>query len=98
MGKILLVALRGGGFDGAVCLRSGDGWHREILHNSRAKIADLGFPHTRVHPRGGARAGFDSDGSVVIWGTSNEFGCCDKDLAARLTARAYPKKTVRIED
>jgi hypothetical protein len=97
-GKILLVALRGGGFDGTVCLRSGDGWHREILRNTQAEIADLGFPHTRVHPLGGAHAGFESDGSVVIWGISNEFGGCDKDLAARLIARAYPQRAVRIEE
>ena len=98
VGKILMVLLTGGGFDGAVCLRSGDGWHREILHNTRAEIADLGFPHTRVHPLGGAHAGFDSDGSVLIWGTSDEFGCCDKALAARLIARAYPGRTARIEE
>ena len=96
-GKILLVVLSGGALDGAICLRSGDDWHREILHNTQAEIADLGFPHTWVHPLGGAHARFGSDGSVIIWGTSNEFGCCDKDLAARLIARAYPEKTVRIE-
>jgi len=98
VGKILMVLLTGDGFDGAVCLRSGDGWHREILHNTRAEIADLGFPDAQAHPLGGAYAGFDSDDSVVIWGTSDEFGCCDKDLAARLIARAYPEKTVRIEE
>jgi len=96
VGKILMVLLTGGGFDDAVCLRSGDGWHREILHNTRAEIADLGFPDAQAHPLGGAHAGFDSDGSVLIWGTSDEFGCCDKDLAARLVARAYPERTVRI--
>jgi hypothetical protein len=98
VGKILLVLLTGGGFDDTVCLRSGDGWHREILHNTRAEIADLGFPHAQVHPLGGAYVGFDSDGSVVIWGTSDEFGCCDKEQAARLIARAYPEKTVRVEE
>jgi hypothetical protein len=98
VGKILVVLLTGGGFDDTVCLRSGDARHREILHNTRAEIADLGFPDAQAHPLGGAHAGFDSDGSVVIWGTSDEFGCCDKDLAARLIARAYPKKTVRIEE
>jgi hypothetical protein len=98
VGKILLVLLTGGGFDETVCLRSGDDWHREILHNTRAEIADLGFPDAQVHPLGGAHAGFDSDGSIVIWGTSDEFGCCDKDLAARLIARALPEKTVRIEE
>jgi hypothetical protein len=97
VGKILLVLLTGGGFDGAVCLRSGDGWHREILHNTRAEIADLGFPDAQVHPLGGAHAGFDSDGSILIWGTSDEYGGCDKDLAARLIARAHPARAVRIE-
>jgi hypothetical protein len=98
VGKILLVLLTGGGFDDTVCLRSGDDWHREILHNTRSEIADLGFPDAQVHPLGGAHAGFDSDGSIVIWGTSDEFGCCDKDLAARLIAQAYPGRTVRIEE
>jgi hypothetical protein len=96
-GKILMVLLTGGGFDDTVCLRSGDDWHREILHNTRAEIADLGFPDAQVHPLGGAYAGFDSDGSVVIWGTSDEYGCCDKEEAARLIARAYPGRTIRIE-
>ena len=98
VGKILLVLITGGGFDDTVCLRSGDDWHREILHNTRAEIADLGFPDAQVHPLGGAHAGFESDGSIVIWGTSDEFGCCDKDLAARLIARAYPGRTARIEE
>jgi hypothetical protein len=98
VGKILLVVLTGGGFNDTVCLRSGDDSHREILHNTQAEIADLGFPNAQAHLLGGAHAGFDSDGSVVIWGTSDEFGCCDKDLAARLIARAYPEKTVRIEE
>ena len=97
-GKILMVLLTGGGFDDMVCLRSGDGWHREILLNTQAEIADLGFPDAQVHPLGGAYAGFDSDGSIGIWGTSDEFGCCDKQQAARLIARAYPGKRLRIED
>jgi hypothetical protein len=98
VGKILMVLLTGGGFDDMVCLRSGDDWHREILHNTRAEIADLGFPDAQAHPLGGAYAGFESDGSVVIWGTSDEYGCCDKELAARLVAQAYPGRTVRIEE
>jgi len=98
VGKILMVLLTGSGFDDTACLRSGDDWHREILHNTQAEIADLGFPDAQVHPLGGAYAGFDSDDSVVIWGTSDEYGCCDKEQAARLIARAYPEKTVRIEE
>lgn len=97
-GKILLVALKGGGFDGKVCLRSGDDWHREILRNTQAEMEDLGFIHTRVHPLGGACAGFDTQGSIVIWGTSDEYGSCDKEEAAQMITRAYPGKLVRIED
>jgi hypothetical protein len=98
VGKILLVLLTGGSFADMVCLRSGDDWHREIMHNTQAEIADLGFPDAQAHSLGGAYAGFDSDGSIAIWGTSDEFGCCDKEQAARLIARAYPEKTVRIEE
>jgi hypothetical protein len=97
-GKILLVLLKGGVFEGTLCLRSGDDLHREILHNTQAEMKDLGFLHTRVHPLGGAYAGFDSDGSIVIWGTSDEYGCCDKEEAALMIARAYPRKSVTIED
>ena len=97
-GKVLLVLLKGGVFEGTVCLRSGDDWHREILHNTQAEMGDLGFIHTRVHPLGGAFAGFEADGSITLWGTSDEFGCCDKELAAQLIVRAYPGRTIRIED
>ena len=98
VGKILMVLLTGGGFEDTACLRSGDGWHREILHNTQAEIADLGFPHTRVHPLGGAHAGFASDGSITLWGTSEEFGGCDKEETVRMIARAYPGRTVRVEE
>jgi len=97
-GKILLVLLQGGVFEGTVCLRSGDDWHREILRNTRAEMEHLGFRNTQVYPLGGAYAGFESDGGVVVRGTSDEYGCCDKGEAARLIARAYPEKTVRIEE
>jgi hypothetical protein len=96
-GKILLVLLKGGVFEGTVCLRSRDDLHREILRNTQAEMEDLGFIHTRVHPLGGAYAGFEDDGSITLWGTSDEFGCCDKEEAAGMIARAYPGKPVRIE-
>jgi len=97
-GKILLVVLNGGGLDNTVCLRSGDDWHREILRNTRAELKDLGFIHTRVDPLGGAFTRFDPDGGIVIWGTSDEYGCCDKQAAARMIARTHPDSLVRIEE
>jgi hypothetical protein len=96
-GKILLVVLNGGGFEGLVCLRSGDEWHREILRNTQAEIADLGFLRTRVYPLGGACACFEPDGNISIWGTSDEFGCCDKEVAAKMISRAHPGWKVIIE-
>jgi len=96
-GKILLVVLNGGGLDNTVCLRSGDDWHREILRNTQAELKDLGFIHARVEPLGGAFSRFEEDGAIVIWGTSDEYGCCDKEEAARMIARAYPGRPVRIE-
>lgn len=94
-GKILMVRLAGGVFDDTACLRSGDDWHREILRNTQAELKDLGFVHTRVDPLGGAYARFESDGGIVIWGTSDEYGCCDKQEAARMIARAHPGRRVR---
>jgi hypothetical protein len=98
VGKVLMVRVVGGVFDDVVILRTGDGWHREILQNTRAEIADLGFPGAEVYPLGGAYAGFDSNDGIVIWGTSDEYGCCDKELAALMIERAYPGKPLRIED
>ena len=60
-GKIVLVLVKGGGFEGTVCLRSGDDWHREILRNVQAELLDLGFPSARAYALGGAYAGFDGD-------------------------------------
>jgi hypothetical protein len=97
-GKILMVVLNGGGFADTVRLRSGDDWHREILRNTRAELKDLGFVHTRVDPLGGAYARFEPDGGIVIWGTSDEYGCCDKQEAARMIARVYPGTPIRIEE
>ena len=97
-GKIVLVLFKGGGFDGRLCLRSGAGWHREILNNARVELQELGFPSTEAYPLGGAYAGFDDDGRIVIWGTSDEFGSCDKDLAAEMIGRAYPRRRVVVED
>ena len=97
-GKILLMVLKGGGLDNTVCLRSGDDWHREILRNTRAEMKDLGFMHTRVEPLGGAYARFTPDGGIVIWGTSDEYGCCDKQEAARMIARTHPDSLVRVEE
>ena len=42
-GKVLLVHIEGGRNKGLVCLRSGDDWHREILHNTREEIQGSGF-------------------------------------------------------
>jgi len=97
-GKIVLVLFKGGGFEGTVVLRSGDGWHREILNNARSELRDLGFPSADAYPLGGAYAGFDSEGRILIWGTSDEFGACDKEPAAEMIRRAYPRRTVVIED
>jgi len=97
-GKIVLVLFKDGGFEDTVVLRSGDGWHREILNNARSELNDLGFPSAEAYPLGGAYAGFDSDGRILIWGTSDEFGACDKEMAADMIRRACPGRTVSIED
>ena len=40
----------------------------------------------------------DDNGRIVIWGTSDEFGSCDKALAAEMIGRAYPGRAVVIDD
>ncbi len=97
-GKMLMMRVAGAGFEDMLILRIGDDWHREILRNTLAETADLGFRSADVQPLGGAYVRFDPDEGILIWGTSDEYGCCDKQEAARMIARAYPGKPIAIED
>ena len=96
-GKILLVRIVGGSAHGLVCLRSGDDWHREILQNTREEIQDLGFEKSNVVPDGGAWIRFEADDTIVIHGSSKEFGTCDKQMAADLISSVYPGKNILIQ-
>ena len=89
-GKVLLVQIVGGRADGLVCLRSGDDWHREILRNAKEEIQDLGFENADVVPLGGAWVQFEPEGTITVYGSSEEFGPCDKKLAADLISHAFP--------
>ena len=97
-GKILLIAISGDGLQDSVVLRSGDLWHREILRNTEAEIRRLGFKRVRVHQLGGAHLRFESDGTIVIHGTSQEYGACDKQYAAELVRAAFAGRRVEVQD
>jgi len=96
-GKILLVSVSGGIIENCVILRSGDQWHNEILRETQAEIKDLGLISSDAYPLGGAWARFENDGSILIWGTSDQYGACDKETAAQLLKKKYPDKEIRIE-
>ena len=95
-GKILLVSISVDNIEKLVVLRSGDLWHREILRNTEAEIRNLGFPGARVHELGGAHLSFEPDGSIVIHGTSQQFGACDKEYAAELVRAAFLGRRVEV--
>lgn len=96
-GKILLVSVSGGIIGNSVILRSGDQWHNEILRETQAEIKDLGLISSDAYPLGGAWARFQKDGSILIWGTSDQFGACDKETAAQLVRNAYSDRNISIE-
>jgi len=97
-GKILLVLIRAAGMEDRIVLRSGDDWHREILRNAQAELAGYGIDGARADKLGGAAVRFDGNGNIVIFGSSDDFGACDKTVAAELLRRLYPERTVRIAD
>jgi len=97
-GKILLVSVGGDGIKDTIILRSGDLWHSEILHATEAEINKYGIKSVQVHEVGGAWVRFDKDGPIFIYGNSEEFGTCDKNIAAELLRQLYPERTVYIED
>lgn len=97
-GKILLVLIRRAGMEDRVVLRSGDEWHREILRNTQLEMRRCGLDDARVDELGGAWVRFDANGNIVIYGSSDDFGACDKTVAAEFLGRLYPERTVRIAD
>ena len=88
-GKILLVLIIRGE-NSMMALRSGDLWHREILRNTQAEMVRIGLADVRVEEMGGAYLCFEADGSIRIWGGSDDFGACDLDYAAALLSAARP--------
>ena len=96
-GKILLAAVSGGIIENSVILRSGDLWHSEILRETQAEIRDLGLFNTDVYPLGGAWARFENDGTILIWGSSDQYGACDKEFAAELIGKAYPDRKIKLK-
>lgn len=97
-GKILLVTVGGDGIEDTVVLRSGDIWHCEILCATEVEIRKYGIKDARVHEAGGAWVRFYNDGTILIFGNSEEFGACDKIFAAGLLRRLYPERTIHIAD
>ncbi len=95
-GKILLVMFKGGILDGRVCLRSGDLWHREILRNTEIEINHLGFFESVVYELGGAHVRFEKNKDIVIFGTSDDFGSCDKAYAAGLIQQIFKDRQIMI--
>ncbi len=96
-GKILLISVSGNGIEKKVILRSGDLWHREILRNTEQEIRNLGFNNARVHQLGGAHLRFEPDGTIIIHGTSQQFGACDKEYAAELVRGQFPGRPVDVQ-
>jgi len=95
-GKILMVAMMGGVIDKYVCLRSGDLWHREILRNTENEIRAIGFLKTDVFEIGGAHVRFEENNKIAIFGTSDDFGSCDKGYASKLIQQVYKNRDVVI--
>jgi hypothetical protein len=96
-GKILLVLIQGDGFKNRIVLRSGDLWHRDILRNTETEIRNLGFHHLRCRELGGAHLRFEPNGSITIYGTSQQYGACDKIYAVKLVKKKYPDYKVQME-
>ncbi len=95
-GKILMVLIQGGIPDQNIYLRSGDLWHREILRNTQQEINQLGFTNSHAHPLGGAHVQFERNGEITVYGTSDDFGMCDKVYAAQLIQAEFRDRSVII--
>lgn len=97
-GKILLVMILGGQLDRQILLRSGDMWHREILRNTENEVKELGFAESVVCELGGAHVRFEENNDIVIFGTSDDFGSCDKVYASKLIQQFFKHRNVMIQN
>jgi len=79
-----------------VILRSGDLWHREILRNTETEIRNRGFRNARLQELGGAHLRFEPDGTIIIHGTNQQFGACDKKYAAELLRNKFPGRRIHV--
>ena len=95
-GKILIVTIMGGLFDRHICLRSGDLWHRALLIKAETELKNLGFYNSSAFEMGGAHIRFETNRNIVIFGTSNDFGSCDKDYASELVHGLFQNRTIEI--
>jgi hypothetical protein len=93
-GKIMLAWAEGVCLQGRTFLRSGDDWHREILRSFEAEMQDYGFENFQITPKGGAFVHFQTDGTVALSGSSEEFGRCSREEALQLVQTAFPDRTV----
>jgi hypothetical protein len=97
-GKILLVSVSSTMIGKKVVLRSGDLWHREILRNTENEIRNHRIADAQVHQLGGALVRFEPDGTIIIYGRSQEFGACDKAYAAELVRDLFPERRVEVRN
>ncbi len=86
-GKFMLMRLSGS-WSQIVLLRGGDEWHREILKATESELRDLGFADPMPRAAGGGWVSIDG-ASFELWGTSEEYGECDKSIAAALLGAAF---------
>ena len=93
-GKIMLASVEGDLIPERTFLRSGDDWHREILRSFEEEVRDYGFENFQICPKGGAFAEFQPDGTIVLSGSSEEFGRCCAEDAIQLVREAYPDRSV----
>ena len=60
----------------------------------------IGVQDTRgalIHELGGAHVRFEPDGTIVIHGSSQQYGACDKQHAAELVRKAFAGRQVVVE-
>ena len=93
-GKIMLASVEGDLIPRRTFLRSGDDWHREILRSFEEEVSDYGFEKFHIAPRGGAFAEFRRDGTIVLFGSSEEFGRCDLEEARLLVLTVFPDRDI----
>lgn len=88
-GKFMLLRIMVGAGKPRLIIRSGEAWHREIVANTNDELHNAGFDQVALEQLGGDWVQANKP-NLKLWGSSDDYGMCDKHQAGAIMQTAFP--------